>query len=65
MYWLTEIEAVNPDTEELCLWAGPRIWADTEEEAKEFCQKHDLGYCKILGRLIDEIPYEEDIIWLN
>jgi hypothetical protein len=55
MIWLTEIEAVDPVTDELCTWAGPRIEADTEEEAQNICLRTHRGYCKVIGRFIAEI----------
>ena len=54
MIWLTEIRAVDPQTGELTDWCGPRIEADSYEEALNYCNSNCLGYCKIVGRM-DEI----------
>ena len=65
MYWLTEIEATNPDTNELCTWAGPRISAETEEEARQICIMTGMGYCKVLGKFIEDIAIIETNICPN
>ena len=54
MIWLTEIRAMDPQTGELADWCGPRIEADSYEEALNYCNSNCLGYCKIIGRM-DEI----------
>lgn len=54
--WSTEIYAMN-ESGELCLWAGPIISAPTFQEAQKYCQENELGYCKIIGELILEIPH--------
>ena len=51
MIWLTEIRAVDPQTGELTDWCGPRIEAESYEEAENFCNSNGLGYCKVVGRM--------------
>jgi hypothetical protein len=38
------------------LWAGPMVPGVTEKEAKKFCQANGLGYCKVMGSLVCEVP---------
>jgi len=65
MYYLTEIRAVDPEDGEVKSWAGPRIWADSQEQAMEYCQRNGLGFCFILGEFDSDIDLREDILWLN
>ena len=39
------------------LWGGPNIEAETQKAAEEYCQENGLGYCKVIGELIEEIPW--------
>jgi len=57
--WVTEIKAIDPMTNEPKKWMGPYITAPTMEDAIEYCQKNGLGYCKVTGQLISEIPCKE------
>ncbi|GAA4778961.1 hypothetical protein GCM10023231_02010 [Olivibacter ginsenosidimutans] len=52
--WVTEIIAMDPDTNELKKWLGPYITAPTWQDAEIYCQENGLGYCKISGQLISE-----------
>jgi hypothetical protein len=54
--FLTEIDAINPATGEMCKWCGPNIPALTWSMAEKHCQENGLGYCKVIGELIAEIP---------
>lgn len=54
--WCTEIRAVNPLTGELSTFGGPNVQAPTWALAEEYCQNNGLGYCRIVGELIAEIP---------
>lgn len=58
--WVTEIRAMDPCTNEMKAWLGPYITAPTWEDAIAYCQRNGLGYCKITGQLISEIPCEDD-----
>ena len=58
MIWLTEIQAINPETGEICTWSGPRIEADTISEAKDYCDRNGLGYCHVVGKFVMDIKYE-------
>jgi len=65
MIWITEIKAVDPATGEIETWAGPRIQADTKEDARNYCDSNGLGYCKIIGKFISEVKVTEQLISLN
>ncbi|MEN6569005.1 MAG: hypothetical protein ABFC18_03230 [Rikenellaceae bacterium] len=49
MIWLTEIQANDPITGEIQIWAGPEIEANTEQQAIDYCNSNGLGYCKVIG----------------
>jgi len=64
MVWLTEIKKPDPFTGIIKSWCGPRIEADSWEEA--CCKINKVKHCQILGVLIKEIDYEPiDQTWLN
>lgn len=63
--YLTKIRAIDPQTGELCDWCGPRIEARSMYEARMFCESNGLGYCKITGKLRDEIEIKNQDICLN
>lgn len=66
MYYLTELIAIDPQDQELKIWAGPRIWAESKEKAEEYCQRNGLGFCKVIGEFDSEInDRNESIIWMN
>lgn len=63
--WATEIKAFDPRTDQMKVWGGPNVPGLTKLDAEIYCQENGLGYCKILGELIEEIPckpgtYEAD-----
>jgi hypothetical protein len=49
MIFLTEIRAIDPQTNELTDWCGPRIEAANFEDAQNYCNKNGLGYCNVIG----------------
>jgi hypothetical protein len=57
--YTTEIKAICPITGDLKFWAGPNVKAINFEDAENYCRKH-LGYCKVTGLLIMEIPCNGD-----
>jgi hypothetical protein len=68
MIWVTEIKAIDPITEELKVYGGPHVPGLNHTMAEQYCHDNGLGYCKVLGRLISEIPckkgtYQPD--WKN
>lgn len=56
--WVTEVTAIDPANIErgIIRWAGPEVPGETVEEAERYCQENGLGYCRVLGQLIEEIP---------
>lgn len=54
-YYVTEIVAIDPCTNELKTWCGPHIPAISFTDAETYCQNNGLGYCKVTGQLIAEI----------
>lgn len=64
MIWLTEIKKPDPLTGELLTFCGPRIEANSWEEAVQKIRK--VKYCRVLGSLVAEIDYQHiDRIWTN
>ena len=58
MRWATEILAIDPNSDRgIVKWEGPNIEAETHEEAERYCQENGLGYCKVLGELVCEVPW--------
>lgn len=53
----TEIRAIDPDDNEIKLWQGPHISANDFVAAEKYCQENGLGYCKVIGELVDEIGW--------
>lgn len=57
--YTTEIQALDPETGEMKSWAGPNVPGITLKDAENYCQQNGLGYCKINGELVAEIPCDE------
>ena len=55
----TEIRAIDPICGEMKTWAGPNIRAISYSDAEDYLQRHGLGYCRVSGQLIAEIPCKE------
>ncbi len=65
MIFVTEIRAISPIDGELKTYGGPNVPGINEQTAQEYCEMNGLGYCKVTGQLISEIPckpgtYEPD-----
>lgn len=61
--WVTEIQAIDPHTGRgLITWCGPEVPGLTLKHAEQYCQQNGLGYCKVIGELIAEIPCKEGSI---
>lgn len=52
----TIIRAVNWETGELCTFEGPKVPGINRKDAQRYCNKNDLGYCKVTDELVSEIP---------
>jgi hypothetical protein len=59
MLYVTEIQAISPITGELTTYGGPHVPGISETTAQEYCELNGLGYCKVVGELIAEIPCKE------
>lgn len=55
-YFVTEINAICPISGELKRFCGPNIPAISFNMAVNYCQTNGLGYCKVIGVLVAEIP---------
>ena len=58
--WLTEIEAKDPATGDICMWAGPRIGGISPSDAQSRCNEMGQGYCRVIGELLVEVPTKGD-----
>ena len=54
--YTTEIQAICPLTGDLLKWAGPNVKGISFYDAQEYCNRNGLGYCKVVGLLVSEIP---------
>lgn len=54
--YVTEIQAISPTDGILKTYCGPEVPGITTQDAQEYCEKNGLGYCKVIGLLIAEIP---------
>lgn len=57
--YVTVVRAICPITGELKTFSGPRVPGISEEDANNYCQNNGLGYCKVVGILVAEIPCKE------
>lgn len=56
--YVTEIKALDPKTGEMKTWGGPNVPGISFATAEQYCEQNGLGYCKVIGRLVAEIPAE-------
>lgn len=59
MKFTTIIKAINPMTGELSTFVGPNIESISHNMAQDYCNNNGLGYCKVDGILVEEIPVKE------
>jgi hypothetical protein len=52
--WVTQITAVDPVTGQLAEYAGPHVEAVSYAAAIQYCQTHELGYCRVIGEFVSE-----------
>jgi len=55
--WTTIIMAIDPVDNNMKQWSGPIIKAQSEEAAERYCQMNGLGYCRVYGEFVEEIPH--------
>ena len=60
MIFLTELIAKDPLTGELKKFGGPDIEAPTWSIAQQYCQDNGLGYLKVVGKKVAEIPTDDN-----
>ena len=53
--WCTIIKAVSPLDGTIKNYAGPYVQGNTEQQARNYCEAHGLGYCHIDGELVIEL----------
>ena len=54
--WQTAIDAIDPADGLLKTWVGPHVPGITKAVAEWYCQQNGLGYLRIVGELVKEIP---------
>ncbi|MDM8174811.1 hypothetical protein QT327_10660 [Olivibacter sp. 47] len=50
----THLQAINPDTQELAMFEGPYILANSWEQAEDYIYSNGMGYLVIDGELLGE-----------
>jgi hypothetical protein len=64
--WVTKIIAIDPRQPEIGgkpnykEFGGPNVPGKTQKDAEDYCQNNGLGYCKVEGILIEEIPLTDE-----
>lgn len=54
--YVTEICAIDPQDGSMKRYEGPNVPGISTSDAEAYCQNNGLGYCKIIGTLVAEIP---------
>jgi len=54
--YTTTIRAVCPYDGEIRTYSGPNVPGISFRDAQDYCQRNGLGYCRVNGLLISEIP---------
>lgn len=57
--WITRIWAIDPVDNKMKSWCGPNVPGINHDDAVQYCQQNELGYCAVLGELVAEIPCKE------
>ena len=55
-YYVAEIRALSSATGEMTVWAGPIVPGISFRDAQAYCENNGLGYCRVTGLLVAEIP---------
>lgn len=59
--YTTTIKALCPNDGTLKTYGGPNVPGITFKDAENYCELNGLGYCKVDGLLISEIPIKDGI----
>jgi len=63
--WLTQIQAISPIDGERKTYGGPYVKGISMQHAQAYCENNGMGYCKVVGELIAEIPFDGVIDFEN
>lgn len=58
-WYCTQIKAIRPTDGEIATYSGPAVPGISFQDAQDYCNEN-IGYCKVIGELIEEIPTKED-----
>jgi len=58
--FVTELRAIDPKDGVLKTWCGQHIQVISIKDAQNYCEQHGIGYLKVIGELISEIPTKKD-----
>lgn len=54
--YVTELNAIDPRDGQLKNWCGPNVPGISFEDARWYCDNNGLGYLRVVGELVAEIP---------
>ncbi len=57
--YCTEIKAISHIDGELSKYSGPKVPGISFADAQDYCENNGLGYCKVVGLLVAEIPCKD------
>ncbi|MFZ2432493.1 MAG: hypothetical protein WAW57_15245 [Lutibacter sp.] len=60
--YVTKIIAIDPQTKILTEYCGPFIPGISFEDAENYCQTNGLGYCEVVGKLIETQSFDGETI---
>ena len=63
--YLTEIWALCPKDNVIKQYGGPNVPADTASEAQEWLDENELGYCKVIGKIVSTIETPDGFFHYN
>ena len=61
-HYTTKIKAIDPLTGILTEYCGPFIPGISFEDAENYCQTNGLGYCEVVGKLIEMQSFDGNTI---
>lgn len=53
--YLTEVTSECPVTGELKTYRGPNAYGISFADAREYCDRNGMGYCRIVGEIVLEV----------